>query len=119
MSFSEFAWAFGKVDTPTTFFLPMKLLRPDVEKSSIYAQEFDFTEVEIAWVELKSNQPVILISSTCWKYNSIDFRKFWEGFAHANQCHLHVFKKCVKILNSNCQGIEKNTAEVLVKHNFV
>ena len=29
----------------------------------------DFTGVEIAWVELKSNKPVGLISSTYWSCN--------------------------------------------------
>ena len=87
--------------------MPMTFPRLDAEKSSIFktTQKFDFTWAEIAWVELKSNKLESLISSTCWRYNSMHFRKFWWQFAHAYQRHLRIFKNSWRIPKSNSQGV--------------
>ena len=55
----------------------------DAEKSYIrkIVPKTDFTGIQIVWVELKSNKPVGLISSICWKCYSIHFRKFWPKIA--------------------------------------
>ena len=85
----------------------MTFPRLDAVKSSTLktTQKFDFTWVEIAWVEPKSNKLESLISSTCWRYNSMHFRKFWWRFAHACQRHLRIFKNSLGIPKWNSQGI--------------
>ena len=101
--------------------MPMTFPRLDAEKSSILktTQKFDFTWAEIAWVELKSNRFDSLISTTCSRYNSMHFRKFWWQFAHAYQRHLRIFKNSLGIPKSNSQGIGPQFWYLQNQHNLL
>ena len=93
IKFLTFAWAFEWMGIIGQIFhidqkmrqkishLLILIYRARIDAEKRYAekmtQKIDFTGVEIAWVEWKSNKPVGLIIPTGRKYDAKHFSEFW------------------------------------------
>ena len=68
-------------------------------------QKMDFTGVEIAWVDMKSNEyPLFYIWN--WSAEKVEHSGwFWESNTHAYERHPRIFKTSWKILEPDSQGI--------------